>query len=319
MKTTKIFQGFILPSLFIGICSMTFGQKKVDTLAKFHDTVSFVMVKFKEGSAYFGKIKENKNDTLTLIMEDLGAVKIPYGRIKRVETLEYMVMKKGKYWFPTPLPGRYFFAPSAFTLNPGEGYYQNTMLALNSFNVGVTKWFSIGGGIEFFSTIVSITAGEFKPTFFITPKVGLKIAKNLRAGGGLIYAQFWGNELQAGILYGVVTYGNPDYNVTAGLGWGFSKTNVGDNSSNSSSFESGKYPIITISGTARIARKTALVTENWIIPSSENSKLTYYPVFSYGIRFFGETVSFDLAFINNKDIARLLFIGIPFISCTVKF
>ncbi|MCX6252380.1 MAG: hypothetical protein NTX61_16730 [Bacteroidetes bacterium] len=313
MKTAQIFQKLCLTFFLIAICSfLTFGQKRIDTLAKFHDTASFVVVKFKEGSTYFGKLKENKNDTLTLIMEDLGSVKIPYDRIKKVETVEYMVMKKGKYWFPTPLPGRYLFAPSAFTLNPGEGYYQNTMLALNSVNVGVTKWFSIGGGLEFFSTIGSITAGEFKPTFYVSPKVGFKIAENLRAGCGVIYAQFLGNDFQAGILYGVVTYGNPDYNATAGVGWGFSKTN-------SSSFTFGKNPMITVCGTARVARKIALVTENWIITYKDNSMLTCYPVYSYGVRFFGETVSFDLAFINNKDISGILFIGIPFLSCTVKF
>ncbi len=45
----------------------------------------------------------------------------------------------------------------------------------------------------------------------------------------------------------------------------------------------------------RIARKSALVTENWIIPFDEE----YYGLYSYGIRFFGEKLSIDLVFINS--------------------
>ncbi|MEI7661694.1 MAG: hypothetical protein WCK34_05845 [Bacteroidota bacterium] len=302
----------ILPAIFTLNCLMTYGQNKIDSLPALKDTISFIVVKFKEGSTYYGKLKDNRHDTLTLFIQDLGAVKIPYSKIKKVETVEYMVMKHGKYWFPTPLPGRYFFAPSAFTLKPGEGYYQNTMLVLNSFNIGVTNWFSVGGGLELISTVASITAGHFKPTFFFTPKIGFKIADNLRIGCGMIYAQLLGNEFQLGTVYAVGTYGNPDYNITAGLGWGFSKAGSGEGSF-------GKHPMITLSGTARLARKISFVTENWIIPYTKDSKVVYSPLYSYGLRFFGETLSVDLAFINNKDIVKSLFIGFPFVSFTVKF
>ena len=312
MDAAKNILKVILPVFFITLAATASGQKKIDSLPALQDTASFIIVKFKEGATHFGKLRENKNDTLTLIIEDLGPVKIPYSKIKSVEIVEYMSMKNGKYWFPTPLPGRYFFAPSAFTLNPGEGYYQNTMLVLNSFNVGVTKWFSLGGGIEFVSTFGSLTAGHFKPTFFLTPKIGFKAATNLRIGCGVIYAQVLGNEFQLGTMYGVVTYGNPDYNITGGLGWGYAKTQ-----DEVALFQ--KNPMITLCGTARIARKLAFVTENWVIPYSDDGKLVYSPLFSYGLRFFGESLSVDLAFINNKEIVKVLFIGIPFVSFTVKF
>ena len=65
----------------------------------------------------------------------------------------------------------------------------------------------------------------------------------------------------------------------------------------------------------RIGKKTALVTENWLVPNNAN----YEPIFSYGIRFFGETIAVDLAFINNWDIAQQLIIGIPYVNFVVKF
>jgi len=303
---------FILSLLISGGSPLLFGQKRTDSLPALQDTASFLMVKFKEGSAYYGKLKENRNDTLVLIIQDLGAVKIPYSKILKAERLEYMTIRNGKYWFPTPLPGRYFFSPSAFSLKPGEGYYQNTLLMLNSFNVGVTKWLSLGGGFEIITTIGSITAGYFKPTFFLTPKIGCKIAKNLRLGAGVIYIQLAGDEFQLGTVYGVVTYGNTDNNISGGVGWGYSKTRKSD-------LEFQHNPMITLCATARLARKTAVVTENWFIPYTSNGSLAYGAIYSYGLRFFGETLSVDLAFINNKDIFKVLFIGIPFVSFAVKF
>ena len=80
-----------------------------------------------------------------------------------------------------------------------------------------------------------------------------------------------------------------------------------------------KNPMITLCGTARISRKIAFVTENWIIPYTSNSGQKYTPVFSYGLRFFGETLSVDLAFINNKEIFEILFTGIPFVAFAVKY
>jgi hypothetical protein len=312
MKTNTFFPGFWLPLIFIMSSNLVSGQIRIDSLATMHDTSSFLIVRFHEGSTYYGKFRQFRNDTLVLLTTDLGPVSIPAKRIKKITKAEYMVMKKGRYWFPTPLPGRYLFAPSAFSLKAGEGYYQNTMLVLNSFNVGVTNWFSVGGGIEFLTTIGSITAGEFAPSFYLTPKIGFRVAPNFRAGAGVIYAQLGGDAVRLANFYGVFTYGNPDYNISAGIGWGTLKTG-------SEKAEFQKSPLVTISGTARIARKLAFVTENWFIPYSGDTQTEYYPLFSYGLRFFGESLSVDFAFINNKDIVEILFIGIPYVSFSVKF
>jgi hypothetical protein len=39
----------------------------------------------------------------------------------------------------------------------------------------------------------------------------------------------------------------------------------------------------------------------------------------YGIRFFGEKLSVDLAFLNNKDIASQLALGVPIVDFVIKF
>jgi hypothetical protein len=45
----------------------------------------------------------------------------------------------------------------------------------------------------------------------------------------------------------------------------------------------------------------------------------YYAVFSYGLRFMGESIAVDLAFLNNGDIAESIIIGIPWVDFVVKF
>jgi hypothetical protein len=61
----------------------------------------------------------------------------------------------------------------------------------------------------------------------------------------------------------------------------------------------------------------ALITENWLIsPPNSQSKV---PLISYGARFFGKKIAVDFAFVNNKDIAQSIFIGVPYIDFVVKF
>ena len=212
-------------------------------------------------------------------------------------------MRNGVYWFPNPNPTRYLFSPSAYNLKKGEGYYQNTYILLNSFNVGITDNFSFGGGFEFTSTFI---VGQ--PIFFLTPKLGFKINEKLHLGGGIMYASvpsFYSensNRSSLGFLYGLSTFGNEEKNFTTGLGWGFVDNSFSAN------------PFITISGLIRLSRKAAFVTENWFIPTNG-----YTALFSYGIRFFGEKLSVDLAFINNPEIARGIGIGVPYADFVVKF
>ena len=143
---------------------------------------------------------------------------------------------------------------------------------------------------------------------YVTPKVGMSVTDKWSTGGGVIYAtipNFNSNSERfgIGIIYAVNTIGNSEQNITLGLGWGFSNNE-----------NMAQRPIITLSGMKRVGQKAALITENWIIPTDG-----YYPVLSYGVRFFGEKISVDLAFINSADIVQGLFIGIPFIDFAVKF
>jgi hypothetical protein len=300
----RIFQ---LISFTILVCTTNsaFSQKTIVDQSR--DSTKIYKIELQDGSVFIGYIIQQDSINLEIKTLSIPKIEIPISKIKSIIELDSSNYKKGRYWFPNPNATRYLFAPSAFNLKKGEGYYQNTYLFLNSFNVGITNNFSIGGGLELLSTLGSLAFGDFSPIFFITPKVGFEVTNKFHVGGGVLYASIpsfsSAGRTSMGIAYGVGTYGTLDNNITLGMGWGF----VNDEFSNN--------PNITLSGMTRIAKKVALVTENWFIPTSDGYKNFY----SYGIRFFGENLAVDLAFINNSDIIQALILGIPYIDFVVKF
>ncbi len=289
---------FRLFFLIVGISlfnnSDALGQKVFKTYG--FDTAKIYKIRLIDETEFVGKYLYRDSSIIVIKTNSIPKIEVPINKISSIDIIENLSIINGKYWFPNPNPTRYLFAPSAFNLKKGEGYYQNTYVTINSFNVGLTDNFSIGGGLELITLFTSST-----PLFFITPKVGFKVSDNLHLGGGIMLAGV-GTEGTAGMVYGLSTFGSLDNNFTTGLGWGFVQ---------------GKFsgrPFITISGVTRISRGIALVTENWFIPLDN-----YYGVFSYGIRFFGEKISVDLAFLNNSDIAEGIAIGIPYFDFVVKF
>ena len=293
---TKNQARFIFTIIIVLISSSLFAQSTFNSY-EFDSSTNYKIILL-DGSEFVGKFVEKNSAVIIISTKSLPRVEIPIEQIKSVSIIEESEFKNGEYWFPNPNPTRYFFSPSAFNLKAGEGYYQNSYLLFNSINYGVTDFFSIGGGIEITSTF---SAGQ--PIYYFTPKVGTEVSENFNIGGGLLFLGAAG-EASLGITYGTATYGNRNDNLTMGLGWGFFD---GDFS---------KRPNITISGMKRMKRKFSLVTENWFIPIYDDS---YYGVLSYGMRFFSEKIAVDLGFINNKDIAEGIAIGVPYVDFVIAF
>lgn len=222
-----------------------------------------------------------------------------------------------KGWTPNQNPTRYFFSPSAFNLKRGEGYYQNIYVDLSFINYGVTDWLSLGGGVELIGSLMSISHGDWFPLYALTPKVGFQVGKNWHVGGGFmggIYegglseSERWASKLRGiGLAYGNATYGNPDYNVTFGVGFPIS-TEV----------EEFIPPVLMLNGTCRISQKVSLISENLII-TRDQLAMGFTTLLGYGIRLTGETMSLDVGFYNNRLIAEFLIIGVPYIDFVYKF
>lgn len=286
-------------SLFYANCQ---NATQVDTtkIAKQYE------ITLNDGSSLIGSILSRDSTTIVFQTSSISRIEIP---VQQMKSLKEIVPGNtaGGYSIANPFPTKYFFTQSAINLHKGEGYYQNTYLFFNSVNYGFTDYFSVGAGIEVLSTFGSLTAGgKFSPIFYIAPKVGFKVAENLHLGAGVTLANisdFFDNTV-IGLGSGLATYGSTEHNVTLGLGTGFSFEN--------------KYVsnlIYSVSGMTRVSNRIALVSENYIFPADNG----YYTVFSYGMRFIANKISVDLGFINNKDIIKGIFIGIPYIDFNVKF
>jgi hypothetical protein len=252
------------------------------------------VLRTREGSTLLGRVVEERGDSVHF--QTSGTVLV----IARssIEELKLVVggdLHDGVYWFADPNRTRLFFAPTGRMLLPREGYYSNTYLFLQTFVGGVSERVTMGGGMSL------IPAGLDNQVFYLTPKVGLVNTPdfNLAAGALVAFAPMDDGH-SAGILYGVATQGGPDGSVTAGLGWGYFDKEL-----------SGR-PAVMLGGGKRVSRRMSLITENYLFPRSSN------PLLSYGVRFFGEKLSTDLAMIYpvNSDVP---FPGFPYVSFTVKF
>ena len=150
----------------------------------------------------------------------------------------------------------------------------------------------------------------------------------IHLGGGVIIASTVSSDFSFGVgaAYGAVTLGNYENNITVNVGWGAVKTEEGDYQTTNPtySWRLAKKPMLTFSGMARLARKFAVVTENWVFSTKEYSSYANIPatykyrtVMSGGFRFLGERNSFDfgLAIPVIEDSA----VGIPYLDYVFKF
>jgi hypothetical protein len=266
----------------------------------------------KDGSIISGKIiNRNKNDVVIQTAE-LGIISLPYTKIKNErEFKDASVTETGTIWFKNPNSTRYLFAPSAFQLKKGEGYYQNIYGAGNAVNYGITDNITIGGGLM----------GPFAA--YINLKAGVKLGEYVSLAGGAIVGNALfpvnGNSTGVGLGFGVVTIGNYDHNITVGSGYGFLNEN--------GKVIQQKKPMYVVNAMARLGKKHAFVTENWIVnvqgdpfDRGLNSSSHYETFFSYAFRFMGERSTLDAGFINTPAlIEKGWYIGIPYIGFVIRF
>lgn len=264
--------------------------------------LSLIKMKGDAGITYVGSIVDRNQRELTILTDAGTKITVSLSNVQDIRVIPKSQIHDGEYWYPNPNDSRYLFAPSAFNLKQGEGYYQNTYLFINTFNYGITDNFSMGLGFEFISTFASLGASDFDPIYFLTPKYSTQVSENVRVGVGVLYGKVSDDIGGFGVGYGLVTYGNPEHNATLGLGFGFFDG------------EFSGEPVITLSGMTRLSRRISLVTENWFFPAD-----VYRGIISYGIRFFGETMSVDLALVNNDEFSEVFPIGIPYVDFVVKF
>jgi hypothetical protein len=276
--------------------------KDVKNNLKILDSKHVQIITTQDKSTMIGRIVKIGEQEIQFKTE-FGEITIPIQKIKSIEIVPASSIKSGKYWFPNPNATRLFIGSTARMLKKGDGYFADSYLFFPSIAYGISNNITIGGGMSLIPGV-----DPDKQLFYFTPKIGLTAIKNLNfATGALIIKipDFDDDDDDdetplVGVLNFVGTYGTANSSFTLGLGYGFADDEFADK------------PMVLIGGEHRIARRLALVTENWLLPGVDE------PLISYGMRFFGEKISVDLAFLNvlSND---MIFPGIPYVDFVFNF
>jgi hypothetical protein len=254
------------------------------------DSTRIQVITMRDGSSLVGRIVSVRPDTVDFQM-GIGRVPVAVRDIREITEADSGRMHGGRYWFPNPNLTRLFFAPTGQMLKKGEGYFADYELFFPGFAYGVTDNLSIGGGMSIFP------AGLDEQVYYVTPKVGVSFGEQLHLAAGLLFAGTGGGT--GGVYYGVGTVGDGDASATIGLGYGFAGGDI------------ESKPVAMLGGEKRVSRRIALVTENYLLPISDDNI-----VYSFGIRFMGEKLTTDLAIFN---VVGSGVIGLPYVDFVFKF
>lgn len=259
------------------------------------------IITLQDGSKLMGRITAIEGDKV-VFSSQIGEVPIEKIRISEIEEISTSSIKGGKYWFPNPNRTRLYFTPTGRIPAKGTGYFSDLLLFFPSIYYGLSDNFSIGGGISLFPGV------DFdKQLLYFFPQLGFRAGERLAVSGSVFILRIpqFDEDLTdqpkvAGLLFGMLTYGTDNASITVGLGDGYVEDKIAEN------------PAAMIGGEWRFARRLSFVSENWIFPDVDQ------PLISYGIRFFGESLSADLALFTPGG-ADAIFPGIPMIGFAWNF
>jgi hypothetical protein len=265
------------------------------------DSAQTYVLRTRDGSLFVGRLIRATVDSVHFVSAG-GPIVVPRSAVVELRQVGRGSMRQGVYWAPNPNDTRLYIAPTGRMLAKGEGYFSDTYLFLLLFAGGLTSNFTLGAGLS----IVPTDDFFRNNIYYLTPKVGLIQTPNVNtAAGAFIGFAGWdlsgGDDIGSfGILYGVATFGSPDASITFGSGLAYGGGVFDDRG------------ILMIGGEKRLSRRVSFVTENYIFFGEDVT-----PV-SYGLRFFGETLSVDLALWNDFS-GDAIFPGIPYVAFSVKF
>jgi hypothetical protein len=219
-----------------------------------------------DGSQLFGRIESIEADmvtfrslagvVLTVSRSDITDLRMVQGRVVR-----------GEFQPIDPHHTRLLFAPTGRALRRGEGYV-GVYYVLPFVQVGITDRLSVGGGSPLYF-------GSGDRPFWFTPKLQVVAREKAQVAAGVIHITGI-DDFNAGIAYGVTTFGPAEKSGTVGLGYAYS----GDD----------RAAIVMLGAELRTSRRIKWITENWIWRGGNG-------FLSGGVRFLGERLSADLSLV----------------------
>jgi hypothetical protein len=268
------------------------GQRTSDIRSRLTvpDSAHTQIITLRDGSSIFGRVAAVGADSVEFDTQG-GRLKFPISSIREIKLIAASDVHDGDYWFPNPNSTRLFFAPTGQMLKQGEGYVSDYELFFPGVAYGVTDNVTLGGGVSLFPASAS------DQVYYVTPKIGVSVTPKLHLATGVLFAGTQGGT--GGIYYAVGTVGDGNSSVTLGGGYGFAGGKI------------ESRPVGMLGAEQRISRRIGIVTENYLLPVSEDNIL-----YSFGLRFMGEKLTTDLALAN---IAGSGIIGVPYVDFVFRF
>mgnify|MGYP001220393957 FL=1 len=236
------FFSLILAFLF---CSSVFGQdllKDKKYIFEFRDgtTIIGTYLYSKEGNIW---IKDLLNDEVYL----------PKVMVAQVHEANEDNIVNGEYWFPNLHDTRYFFSPSAYGLEEGEGYYGHSYWVLWQMQYGISDDLSVGFG----TTLIGL------PT-----SLNVKYCKELKKNLNAAFGYFWVGDLFnvsggdensfINLPYTVLTTGSKEKNLSIGFGYNLQEISNGD-------IDAIDRLALNVGGVTRTSRRFSLIFEAWLL------------------------------------------------------
>ena len=253
----------LIVGLLLTVSSLPAGAQEAPAAAR-PEVFELVL---RDGSRVFGTVeRESPQDvvfrtsagaTVTARREDIVTLRQVRGR---VEHGEFRRMDEHR--------SRLFFAPTARSLDRGQVSVGVFQFLAPFVQVGVTEQFSVGGG-----TPLIFGIDDWDRPFWLTPKMQVYNGDRAQAAVGVLHV-FDSTGRNAGIGYGVTTFGSSDNAVTAGAGVAYAGEDRGG--------------LVMIGGERRVRSNLKLITENYMWKGGNG-------FVSGGVRFIGERLSADLA------------------------
>jgi hypothetical protein len=208
MKSLKHILLFMFVFALVGV-----SKAQNDSIGNYSSKKPYHVV-LKDGSSYTGFISNDDGREILMRTTTIGDVYIRKSDIAKISEIDdTKKFSEGKYMGDEIYYTRYFFSPTAFSLNKGDANaYMPYLLGAHA-QFGVTDNLDVGIGSTYVGTPLTATI-----------KYSFKVGRNLTAAiGGMglttTYLRF-GNYFGVATGYGVLTSGDPSSNISIGGGYG---------------------------------------------------------------------------------------------------
>ncbi len=315
MKITNPLLNAVLAALPIMVSAQDAAPPPSTAPSREEQSAEIVTIRMKDGSSIRARVIDADASRLKIVTAGGVAMELPRASV------EALAPAARQEFEPRPSDSnctRLLFSPTGRPLGKGEGYFSDHYVVFPGVAYGLTDNLSVGGGLS-----VVPGLGFRDQLYYGTARVGKQFSERVAVSGGALFARGGeGDTDTLGLGFAVATLGRPDRSLTLGLGVArtvseeyypeYARGEWQGNFRNRASYT----PVVMIGGTARVSRRLALVSENWLI-LGETFRLSEQP-FAVGVRFLGDRLTADAGLIVVGEVIKEGF-PVPWLSVSYHF